>query len=97
MVESGQEICSLHIILPMHCEDLMEQTIPGMIVIGVGLLSIVGALLNWRIAVGSGKLIPRLLGPVGAKIFMITLGLVLIGLGVCIFAGPCDLTNGGKG
>ena len=65
----------------------MEQTTTGMVVIGIGLLSILGALLNWRIVVGSGKLIPRLLGPAGAKIFMIILGLALIGLGACIFLG----------
>lgn len=65
----------------------MDQTSSGIIVIFVGLLSILGALLNWRIIVGSGKLIPRLLGPAGAKIFMILLGLALIGLGICIWLG----------
>ena len=65
----------------------MEQTTPGMILIGVGILSIVGALLNWRIVVGPGKLIPRLIGPSGAKIFMILIGLVLIGIGMGILLG----------
>jgi hypothetical protein len=65
----------------------MERSIAGMIMIGIGLLFIVGALSNWRIVVGSGKLIPRLLGPVGAKIFMVTIGLALIVFGICLFLG----------
>jgi hypothetical protein len=65
----------------------MERMTTGVVVIGIGLLSIVGALLNWRIAVGPGKLIPRLLGPAGAKIFMILIGLALIGLGIFITIG----------
>lgn len=65
----------------------METTASGMVIIVVGLLSILGALLNWRIVVGSGKLIPRLLGPSGAKIFMILIGLALIGLGTAILLG----------
>jgi hypothetical protein len=65
----------------------MEQMTSGMIVIGIGVLSILGALLNWRIVVGSGKLIPRLLGPAGAKIFMIIVGLACIVLGISLMLG----------
>lgn len=65
----------------------MDQTTSGMLVIGVGVLSILGALLNWRIVVGSGKLIPRLLGPTGAKIFMVLVGLGFIGCGIALILG----------
>jgi len=65
----------------------MDQTTGGIIVICVGLLSILGALLNWRIVVGPGKLIPRLLGPTGAKIFIILLGLGFVGYGIALIAG----------
>lgn len=65
----------------------MERFTAGMIMVGVGLLFIVGALLNWRVVVGSGKLIPRLLGPAGAKIVMVTLGVALIAFGICLYLG----------
>jgi small neutral amino acid transporter SnatA (MarC family) len=65
----------------------MDKATSGLILIGIGVLSILGALLNWRIVVGSGKLIPRLLGPTGAKIFMIIVGVALIGLGAAVMAG----------
>jgi hypothetical protein len=62
----------------------MDQITGGMLMMGVGALSIIGALLNWRIVVGSGKLIPRLLGPTGAKIFMVILGIGFIGYGIAL-------------
>ncbi len=65
----------------------MDQTVSGMLILSIGVLSIVGAVLNWRMVVGPGKLIPRLLGPAGAKIFMILLGLGLIVFGILIFLG----------
>lgn len=65
----------------------MDQITGGMVVIGVGLLCIVGALLNWRIVVGSGKLIPRLLGPTGAKIFMVLVGVGFIVYGIVLIMG----------
>lgn len=68
-------------------EDNMEQTIPGMILIRVGLHSLIGALLNWRLVVGSGKLISRLLGSAGAKNFIVLAGLVLISVGIGMFTG----------
>lgn len=65
----------------------MDQTTGGFVVIGVGVLSIMGALLNWRIVVGSGKLIPRLFGPTGAKIVMVLVGIGLIGYGIALALG----------
>jgi hypothetical protein len=65
----------------------MNQTTGGMMVIGVGVLLMIGALLNWPIVVGSGKLLPRLLGPIGAKIFMVIVGLGLIGYGIALILG----------
>lgn len=65
----------------------MEQTVSGMLILSIGVLSIVGAVLNWRMVVGPEKLIPRLLGPAGAKIFMILLGLGLIVFGILLLLG----------
>ena len=65
----------------------MSSSTGGMFIILIGLISILGAFLNWNIVVGAGKLIPRLLGPTGAKIFMIILGIVLIGVGMGIVLG----------
>ena len=65
----------------------MDKSTSGMVFIGIGLLSILGALLNWRVVVGSGKLIPRLLGPAGGKIFIIIVGVALICLGAAMMTG----------
>jgi hypothetical protein len=65
----------------------MDQMTGGLVMIAVGLLCVVGALLNWGVVVGPGKLIPRLLGPAGARIFMIVIGLVLVGLGLALSLG----------
>ncbi len=65
----------------------MDQMTGSLVVIAVGILCILGALLNWGIVVGSGKLIPRVLGPVGAKVFMVLLGIGLIGYGIVMLLG----------
>jgi small neutral amino acid transporter SnatA (MarC family) len=54
---------------------------------GLGILIIVGVILNWRIIMSPGKLIPRLLGPTGAKNFLLIIGLPLIGFGVSLMLG----------
>lgn len=65
----------------------MDQTGSALIVIGLGILIFVGALLNWRILMNPGKLIPRLFGPTGAKIFLFIIGLALIVFGVSLMLG----------
>ena len=65
----------------------MSPITGGMFIILIGIISILGAFLNWNIVVGPGKLIPRLLGPSGAKIFMIILGIVLVGIGAGMVLG----------
>jgi small neutral amino acid transporter SnatA (MarC family) len=70
-----------------NLETCMDETTTGLVLIGIGILTMVGAFLNWRIVVGPGKLIPRLLGPTGARILMILVGLALVGLGISIYMG----------
>ena len=65
----------------------MDQTGSALIVMGLGILILVGAILNWRIVMSPGKLIPRLLGPTGARIFLFIIGFALIGFGVSLMLG----------
>ncbi len=65
----------------------MNQIIPGSIVILAGVITILGALMNWRIVMNPGKLIPRLLGPALSRIVFVVLGFALIGLGFGILLG----------
>ena len=65
----------------------MQASLGGFITILVGLVSILGAIQNWHFVVGPGKLIPRLLGPKYARLFMILLGVALIILGMGILLG----------
>lgn len=65
----------------------MSPITGGIFIISFGIISILGAFLGWNIVVGPGKLIPRLLGPIGAKIFMIILGIVLLGAGAGMVLG----------
>lgn len=65
----------------------MDKTTSAYVLIGIGILLIAGAILNWRMVVGSGKLIPRLLGPGGAKLFMIIVGVALFFLGIAMMMG----------
>ena len=54
---------------------------PGFVLIFVGLLAVLGAVLNWRIVSHSGKLFNRLLGDTAARAIYAAVGVVLIVLG----------------
>lgn len=65
----------------------MDQFVPALVVILIGIVTILGALLNWRIIMNPGKLIPRLLGPAVSRIVFVVAGVALIGLGVGLLLG----------
>ena len=65
----------------------MNQIIPGVVVVLAGIITILGALLNWRIVMNPGKLIPRLLGPKISQVVFVIVGIVLIGLGIGLILG----------
>ena len=67
----------------------MNETSVGFLMIAIGIVTIIGAALNWRIVSHSGKLLNRLLGNTIARAIYGAVGLVLIALGVMrLFAIP---------
>ena len=61
---------------------IMNNTVTGVALILIGLLSILGAALNWAIIMRPGKLFNRLVGEKAARPIYVVIGLVLIALGV---------------
>ena len=60
----------------------MSGEAPGFILIAIGLVAILGAVLNWRIVSHSGRILNRLLGDTPARVVYVAAGVVLIVLGV---------------
>jgi len=65
----------------------MTNTISGLVFILIGLLTMIGAALNWGIIMRPGRLFNRLAGETVARPVYIAAGLVLIVLGILRFAG----------
>ena len=65
----------------------MEEILPGMFVVASGVITVLGALMNWPIVTGSNKLLPRLLGPSLTRPVMAVFGLLLIGFGLALLVG----------
>jgi hypothetical protein len=59
----------------------MSDKLPGLILFMTGLLSIIGAALNWRIITRPGKLFNLIFGDRIARIIYMLVGLFLIVLG----------------
>ena len=59
-----------------------DPTITGFIFIGIGILIMVGAALNWGIVSRPGKLLNRLLGETAARIIYFVAGIFLFVVGV---------------
>ena len=59
----------------------MSSVTPGIVLIVIGLVAILGAALNWRIVNRPGKLFNRLLGDTAARAIYAAVGVVLIVLG----------------
>ena len=65
----------------------MQQNTAGLIVILAGVITFLGAILNWGIVTSQNKLLPRLLGPSLTRPVMGAVGLGLIGLGLAVVFG----------
>jgi uncharacterized membrane protein YuzA (DUF378 family) len=65
-----------------------DPTIIGLLFIAIGVLIMIGAVLNWRIVSHSGKLLNRILGDTVARVvyFVVGIFLLLVGVGRLIGA-----------
>jgi len=59
-----------------------ETVVPGLVLIAIGVLTIIGAALDWRIVSHSGKLLNRIFGDMIARAIYGAIGIVLIALGI---------------
>ena len=64
----------------------MSNTVSGIVLVFAGLLSIIGAALNWSIIMRPGKLFNRIVGEAIARPVYILIGFVLIVIGILRFA-----------
>jgi len=64
----------------------MSNTVSGIVLVFAGLLSIIGAALNWSIIMRPGKLFNRIAGEAIARPVYIAIGFVLIVIGILRFA-----------
>ena len=60
----------------------MSQIVPGLILIAVGVLAMLGAAFNWRLVTHSGKLFNRLLGDRVARVIYFCVGIFLFVKGI---------------
>ena len=60
----------------------MSDTTVGLILVLVGLLAVIGAILNWRIVTRPGKLFNILLGDRVARTIYMAVGLFIFALGI---------------
>jgi hypothetical protein len=65
----------------------MQQNTAGWVVSLAGMITFLGAILDWGIVTSRNKLLPRLLGPALTRPVMGAVGLGLVGLGLAIVFG----------
>jgi hypothetical protein len=65
----------------------MDTLAPGLILIAVGILSMLGAALNWRFVTRSGKLLNMVLGDTIARV-------IYFGVGIFMFIKGIELLTG---
>ena len=65
----------------------MDTLAPGLILITVGILSMLGAALNWRFVTRSGKLLNMVLGDTIARV-------IYFGVGIFVFIKGIELAIG---
>jgi len=65
----------------------MSDTTSGIVLILLGLMSVIGSILNWRFVTRSGKLLNLLLGDTVARIIYVVIGVVVTLLGIAILTG----------
>jgi hypothetical protein len=60
----------------------MNNPVSGVVIIALGLITVLGAALNWWLIMRPGRLFNRLVGEKVARPIYITVGLLLIVLGI---------------
>ena len=65
----------------------MDTMIPGLILVLVGVLSMLGAALNWRLVTRSGKLLNLLFGDTVARVIYFSVGIFVFVKGIEIMTG----------
>ena len=65
----------------------MNDTVTGVVMIAIGIVAIIGAVLNWRIVSHSGKLLNRIFGDRIARAVYAAVGFMLMILGAGRFVG----------
>lgn len=60
----------------------MNETTIGLMLLGIGILSMIGAALNWRIVTHSGKLLNRIFGNTVARVIYFVLGILIFVVGI---------------
>ncbi|MBN2386781.1 MAG: hypothetical protein JXB85_07145 [Anaerolineales bacterium] len=65
----------------------MNTITTGLLVFVTGGVAVLGAVFNWRLIVGEGKLLTRLLGVTATRVLTAVAGFLLIGLGIGLILG----------
>jgi uncharacterized membrane protein YuzA (DUF378 family) len=65
----------------------MNFSLESILAIALGLIILLGAVLNWQFILRPERLVNRLMGPVLTRIVYIIVGIVLMGLGVGLMTG----------
>lgn len=60
----------------------MNSTVTGYLMVALGILAMLGSVLNWRIITRSGKMLNMLLGDKAARVVYFILGLVFVFMGI---------------
>ncbi len=65
----------------------MNFSIESILAVALGLIILLGAILNWQFILRPERLVNRLMGPILTRIIYIIVGIVLMGLGVGLMLG----------
>lgn len=65
----------------------MTETVSGILIILIGLLTMIGSALNWRLVTRPGKLLNLLFGDMVARTIYFVIGILLLVLGVDMVFG----------
>ncbi|GEM_PF-4826590 len=65
----------------------MNFSIESILAVALGLIILLGAILNWQFILRPERLVNRLMGAILTRIIYIIVGIVLMGLGVGLMLG----------
>jgi threonine/homoserine/homoserine lactone efflux protein len=65
----------------------MNFSIEAILAVVLGLVILLGAILNWQFILRPDRLVNRLMGPVVTRIVVFIIGLILLGLGIGLILG----------